>query len=452
MTKKLLFLIAFLPSILLAQHSIKGTFTPSEEYNFVILYKVTPSTSMYVNNAEIQKDGSFEFKLDSLVPKGIYRVVYALPQEDHNFDVIYNTKEDVVLDFNPNLGVTFKESKENILLDSYYKSIQEVSKSISAYYKSPEKNEQQFKEAIHALNQTQNEFEKAAKGTIASHFIKASKPYIPTNVEDAETFTKNLKSNYFKNIDFSNNTLQSSAFLIDTVLNYIYTYVDQKDTANSYQQNIDDVILAFGENLEIKEIILKVLWNEFAQPNTESIANYITDNYLLEIVKAKNNQELLEKIQVFKNISLGELAPNFTFKTDINDKKSTVSLHDYNEAKQNVIVFWSSTCSHCLKELPLFHKYIKTLNKGTLKVIAVALEDDFYKWRDRTYDFSEFVHVYGEGKWSNPIGDAYGVTATPTYFILDANKNIIAKPDDFPALEEYYIANPIPTEISIEED
>ena len=55
-----------------------------------------------------------------------------------------------------------------------------------------------------------------------------------------------------------------------------------------------------------------------------------------------------------------------------------------------------------------------------------------------TYDYPEFIHVYGEGRWENKIGDAYGVSSTPTYFILDKDKKIVSKPLDFEVLKEYF--------------
>ncbi|MFD2822354.1 TlpA family protein disulfide reductase [Lacinutrix iliipiscaria] len=444
MTKTLLFLLALLPNLLVAQHSIKGTFTPAEEFKFVILYQVTPTTSIYVKSAEIDSSGKFEFKLDSTNTKGMYRLVYALPQEDYNFDIIYNAKEDVELLFNLDDGVTFISSQENILLNSYSKSIQLVSESINTYFTSSEQNKKTFKKTFEVLSETQNEFEKASEGMMVSDFIKASKPYIPSEMEDAETFSKKLKNNYFKNIDFSNKTLQSSNFLIETVLNYVFTFTNPKDEINTYKENIDTVVDAIGENPIVKEIILEVLWNQFADVKTEPVANYIAEKYLLDIVK--NDKALVEKLQVFKNTSINEIAPDFSLEVSKNNNVKVINLYDYNEAVQYLIVFWSSTCSHCLEELPKLHEYTSTLEDRKLKVVAVALEDDIYRWKDKTYDFPNFIHVFGEGKWDNEIGNAYGVTATPTYFILDKNKRIIAKPYDYNALQAYYKEHPIKLE------
>ena len=103
-----------------------------------------------------------------------------------------------------------------------------------------------------------------------------------------------------------------------------------------------------------------------------------------------------------------------------------------------VVVFWSSTCSHCLHEIPILESFVKTREKGFVKVVAVGLEDDDKTWPNTIKQFPDFIHVLGLGKWDNKIGDDYDVTATPTYFILDKAKRIIDKPDDVEALKSFF--------------
>ena len=236
--------------------------------------------------------------------------------------------------------------------------------------------------------------------------------------------------------------LQNSSFLIDASLNYVFTYVDQEQDMSSYINNIDDVVNAIGNHSVVKEIILEIFWNQFADPNYESVANYISTTYLLDIAKAKNDKELIENLTVFKNTSLNQTAPDFTLEIPEEDTVKRVLLSAYNEAQRYVVVFWSSTCSHCLEELPKLQEYTKNFKKDELQVIAVGLEEEPYRWKDKTYELDNFLHVYGEGKWDNEIGNAYGVKATPTYFVLDADKKIIAKPDDYEALKTFNNAKP----------
>ena len=79
------------------------------------------------------------------------------------------------------------------------------------------------------------------------------------------------------------------------------------------------------------------------------------------------------------------------------------------------------------------------MGDGQIKVIAVGLEDDPILWEKEIAKYPEFIHVLGLGKWSNAIGKSYNVTATPSYYILDKEKKIIAKPYDFEAFKKLNI-------------
>ena len=438
--KRILFLIALLPSILLAQNTIKGKFSPAKDYNFALLYKVKPTLSDYVSNAEIQEDGSFEFKLDSTNTKGMYRLVYGVPQEDYNFDIIYNGKEDIELTFNSETGVEFKKSTENKLIASYTNSMSMVTQSIGNYFSQESKDTIALKAIFKTQKETQENFENATKDTIALEFIKANKPYIPQQVQDVKTYINNLKTHYFDHVDFNNKTLQSSNFLEERMLNYVFGMSsDSKDELENYKENID-VVYSYMKDApnEVQRILLFDVWQQMYDLGFESIANYLAKNYLMDIAVSLNDQELLHALILYKNISKGNVAPDFDIEIKEKDKLVEKKLSELQGSENYIIVFWSSTCSHCLDEVPQLQTLVKSLEKDKVKVIAIGLEDEPYRWKDLTYTYSEFIHVYGEGKWDNKIGDDYGVTATPTYFILDKDKKIISKPIDFKALKVYY--------------
>ena len=179
MLSRIVTLLLIFPNLLLAQHTIKGVFSPAKDYEVVLLYKVTPTVSEYIKNAEINKDGSFQIQLDASAEQGIYRLVYAVPQEDYNFDVIYNAKEDIELTFNSQTGVTFKTSSENKLLASYTKSMSLVTQSITNYFRENKKDTLALNTIFKTQREAQARYEKQATNMIALQFIKANKPYIP---------------------------------------------------------------------------------------------------------------------------------------------------------------------------------------------------------------------------------------------------------------------------------
>ena len=69
-------------------------------------------------------------------------------------------------------------------------------------------------------------------------------------------------------------------------------------------------------------------------------------------------------------------------------------------------------------------------------MVAFGLEDDIYSWKNESLRLTEFLHIPGMGKWQNEVAKIYNISQTPTYFLLDKDKKIIAKPDELDGLVE----------------
>jgi len=439
MLKKLIFLFFILPTFVMAQSTIKGTFSPAEEFNYALLYKVTPTANTYVSNAEII-DGKFIFELDSTATKGMYRLVYALPQEEYNFDIIYDAKEDIILSFDQEVGVNYTQSVENMLVNSYTSDMAVIGQNIGDYFKSESKDSLALIEIFRAQSKTQLDYEETAIGTIAESFIKANKPYIPDGFVDVKNYIENLKQHYFDNVDFNDETLQSSNFLSERITNYVFGMTDENmDDLETYRSNIGNVFDAMKEaQLDIKVLLFTILWRQMVDLGLESTANYISDNYLLSLAEKGNDKQLVSELKNFKNISIGTVAPDFSLEQTLGDITTKTKLSSLNTANEYVIVFWSSGCSHCLQEIPQLREFVKTQEKGKLQVIAIGLEDTPVNWNSLVVSYPEFIHVLGLGKWTNKLGILYNINSTPTYFVLDKDKKIIAKPDNITELVEYF--------------
>jgi thiol-disulfide isomerase/thioredoxin len=432
--KKLFFFIAILPATLFSQHSVNGTFSPVEAFTYAFLYHSSPTGSDYVNRAKLEADGSFKIELDSTATAGIYKIVYALPPEENNFDFIYDGKENVHLIFNLENGLEFTASNENKLWSSYTKSMGLVNRTISNFYTKESTDKNAFKEIFKTLKDTQNAYEEASKGTLANVFITSNKPYVPTEFEDISTYSKNLKRTYLLNVDFNNELLQSSDFLIERILAYLFG-MSATTTNATYKEDIDTLVKEIEENnTAVKISLLELIWERFTQQDNETVANYIADVYLLDLAKQINHAPLIEALSVYKNNAMGKLATNFDIALTKDGETITTSLHDLDRAEDYLIIFWSSSCGHCLEELPEVSTMIA--KKPNLKVIAIGLEDDAEHWQKMITTFPDFTHVLGLGKWENPIAIAYGVKATPSYFMLDKDKKIVAKPYDLEALKK----------------
>ncbi|CDF77835.1 thiol-disulfide oxidoreductase [Formosa agariphila KMM 3901] len=420
--KNLLIAFFLLPTLLLAQHKISGTFSPADQFKAAILYKLEPSNSLYIDNADIV-NGHFELNLDASLKPGMYQLVYALPQDQYNFNFIYNN-EDIVFKYDLEHGATYNLSKENKLLSNYRREMLAAKNKINTFYGKSNQDKAEYAECISELKAIQDKAEADSKGMLAYEFIKAEKPYIPTSYEDAQTYFNNYKSKYFDSINFSNPTLQNSDLLIDSALKYIFIFVDKRNENASYKRNIDDVVRVTSKEKMIQKSILEVSWNQFKNRNNEEVANYIASEYLEQLLDPVKDELLISDMKAFQNTAIGAVAPDFSWPSKLGSTKlSQLKGKDY-----YIVTFWSSTCSHCLTELPVLKSYMS--DKNNIQVLAIGLEDERPNWEKTIADYPEFTQIYGYGKWENPIPIAYGVAGTPSFFVLDKDKKIIAKPDD----------------------
>ena len=426
--KNIVIILFVLPLISFAQ-SVQGSFSPAEDFTYAFLYKATPEGANYVNRGKLDSIGRFEIPLDSTVTPGIYKIEYATPPEENNFDFIYDGKETVAFNFSYEKGVEFKESDENKLWNSYLKSIEMVNQTISNYYSKENTDKEGFKSIFKVLKDTQLAYEESANGKLVSTFISANRPYIPTQYEDLSTYSKNLKRQYLKSIDFSNYLLQSSTFLVDRVTAYVFNMV-QNPSDDTYKKHVDEVAATISnDDAVIKTSLIEIQWQRFVTLENHDLANYIAEKYLLDLANATNNKVLAETITSYKNTSLGTKAPDF----DILLNGNKTSLHQLEGTEHYLVIFWSSGCSHCLAELPKVKEFVA--NKPNLKVVAFGLEEDNIKWSEEIKNYPNFTHVIGLGKWDNPIVKTYGIAATPMYFLLGKDKIITEKPYTIEDLE-----------------
>jgi len=130
--------------------------------------------------------------------------------------------------------------------------------------------------------------------------------------------------------------------------------------------------------------------------------------------------------------AIGVNAPDFTWQEN-GVSKSLYSLigHEY-----YMVVFFSSGCPHCKVEIPEFHDFIKDFDN--IKILAIGLEEESKDWELMTKYYTSFTNILDLKKWDSEKVRDYGVTAIPSYFLLDANKKIIAKPNDVAELKQMF--------------
>ena len=136
---------------------------------------------------------------------------------------------------------------------------------------------------------------------------------------------------------------------------------------------------------------------------------------------------------------IGQIAPELELKNLDSAWVRTNSIR----APYTIMIVWDPTCGHCKEVMPKLAKiYAENKSKGW-KVVALSSGDKKKEWHEYAKEhpeMKEFIHLIRGEVQSQKYADAlyaYYVIASPTIFILDANKKIIANRIDVEKIAEF---------------
>lgn len=221
-------------------------------------------------------------------------------------------------------------------------------------------------------------------------------------------------------IDFftkSNEYLETSSLMKPALINYLNL------SKGNVEKGVDNLLEAVNIETPRGQTILSELIDIFGTYDMEKLR----EKYLTEAsnLKCTINDRLSATIKSNKNVELGAKMPNNIFQNPIHTKVK--SLYDI-KADKKIIVFWASTCSHCEAELPKLVDKYQELKAQNIEIIGFSLDNNLDDFRKKAEMFPWISDSEGMG-WYSSYGDTYNISATPTYFVLDANNIIINKPD-----------------------
>jgi len=230
----------------------------------------------------------------------------------------------------------------------------------------------------------------------------------------------------------------ASNFFSEHAINYVFGMTGTSMSTDFLKDNLKSLnqILSDAATPETRYEIFKVLRLQMLEANYEPLALEISKEVLMPLAIALNDNEGIQAMQDFERTAIGSKAPNFELEEGAKGRPAK-TLYDLSGATSYILIFWSSSCSHCVDEVPKIHSWITENQHHNSSVVAVGLEEEPYKWNSMKYDMPQFTHVLALGKWEHPLVQRYNITATPFYMVLDPKKTIIAKPQNLEDLKPF---------------
>ncbi|MCY0970921.1 TlpA family protein disulfide reductase [Chryseobacterium wangxinyae] len=218
--------------------------------------------------------------------------------------------------------------------------------------------------------------------------------------------------------DKSNDMLESSSLVRPILVAYLN---------NGGNTNVNASVDKLLDRLKVEtprgQTVLSELIDIFdVYEMTDSKNKYLT---LAKNLKCTITDRLATTLKANANVEIGATFPNHKFTAAVNTTAKSIA--DV-KADKKVIVFWSSTCSHCESELPQLLAKYNELKSKNIQVIGLSLDSDkdAYSKKIKAFPWINDSELKG---WNSSYSDTYNIHATPSYFILDANNKIISKPD-----------------------
>ncbi|MEI6348820.1 MAG: TlpA disulfide reductase family protein [Bacteroidota bacterium] len=433
--------------------SITGTIK-NHQNESIYLLKCQSDTLIFIDSVTTNKTGNFSFKINnSNCGIGLYKI---LLNKSNSFNVINNElpielKTTIGQDFFNNTATDslfFINSEENKNLLQFQKLQTELNIASSMLLQ------------ILRLFPISDSFHKKIEMEYISRYVALSR-FMKSNSKQPNIlinkYSNLISSAYYRPV--TPDWKATDKTINDTIIHHFFDYFHPSQDfyfhTNILPEKIEEWLnlhSPIDEKAPMDEVLLSSAAADFLKETIDNQKNFnFSLNYFLkkfEKARAyksflstydqfllKDNQECDQTLAEFawarsiastlRKIEVGNTAPDFEI---FNSLKLYDLVSDF-----TILVFWASWCGHCGIEIPEIQKAInefKQKNSKTVNVVTISLDKDEVLWKDflKQKNLSSWLNTSELKGWQGNVPKMYNIYATPTIYLLDKEKKIIATP------------------------
>jgi thiol-disulfide isomerase/thioredoxin len=373
-----------------------------------------------------------------------------LVSDDQQFSVSMDT-------LNPDVSLVFNGSDENQRFTDYTKFISGKAMAIESARKEMEEAQTEEKKKplqkkIDDLNTEINNYrkgvvEKFPESLLAALFKSMQETPLPPEYQNPKTRADTLaqyrfgKDHYWDNIDFMDGRLVRTPIFDGKLKNYLNNWVVPDADSIIYEQNW---MMALGRNdPEMSRYLISYFIDNYMYPKImghdkvflHTYERYVAnDNPITNWLNEKQRKTITERAYMVMANQLGAPAYDMALVDTVGKVKKLYDLkNDY-----IVVAFWDPNCGKCREELPKMDSlYNQWWKKSNIQVYSVMVNEEAVgEWKNLIKTTGKgWVHVHQtkemrteEEKAQLPnFRQLYDMRSTPTLFLLDKEKRIMAK-------------------------
>jgi protein-disulfide isomerase len=410
------------------------------------------------DSAAVSNKGIAVFTGKRKLPAGIYALV--LPGKSKSVDFLIDKEQTIAvkIDTTDLLQKTIVTgSPANVLLQQYQKTVAAKAQLLDAERKAYSTSVTKADSTLHEtnynrLNKELNDYRdnliKAQPSSMMAVLLNAMKdPAVLVN--KPQTHNDSLqnyyyyKTHYWDGVTFMDDRIIRTPFFLPKLERYYRELIVPE--ADSIIKEADYQLLLARSSPEMYKFLLNWLTDEYISPKymgQDAVFVHLFEKYHSKGLSSWLNEKQMETVSrraymLMANL-IGAKAADLEM-TDSSGKPAPL----YNVAADyTVVVFWDPTCGHCKEELPrldsVYRANWKSHNVKMYGVLSADSKQDMKpEWLKyiREHNLQDWVNVY-ETKETEAANVAaqkpgyrqlYDVTLTPTIYLLDKEKRIIAK-------------------------
>ena len=403
------------------------------------------------DSAMTDVNGTVVFKGPKKLDKGIYFLVS--PQKSILFELLMDTKQHftVKADTAHPDNIVFTGSEENTAFQNYTKFLSQhvpAINNLKASLQNAKTREDSAKintdlqkqdDALTAYRQ--NVMKNDSASMLALFFKTVKRPEVPAVIKpnSAEAYYY-VKDHFWDDVPFDDSRLLHTPFFDPKIDDYLKYYVSAQP--DSISEEVNYMLLSSRTNKDMFQYLLGKFTDKYINPEImgqDKVFLFLFENYFSKgdtaWLKPDQRKYIFNRAYSLMANQIGEPAPVLDL-TDTLGKTHSL----YNEtAPFTFVVFWDPNCSHCKIEVPRVDSIYKAKwKKEGVRIFAVNTADAAVPaWKDFLHEhhLQEWTNVYQtkEAKTADEVANRanyrqlYDVFQTPTMYLLDKDKHILAK-------------------------
>lgn len=420
------------------------------------------------DSAQLNNTGSGVFSGDKPLPGGVYFIVS--PNRAILFELLIDSQQhfSVAADTSNLPGsVVFTGSPDNTVFQTYTRYTAQKGHEITADQTAMNAarkagdpaGEKANREKMRQLNEELVNYRaelirKYPTTLLATLFRALQEPEVPPASRqpggkyDSVWAFHYFKDHYWDGLSFSDERLSRTPVFEPRLDKYFRELVSPE--ADSIEKEVDRMLLESRVSKPMFQYLMVYFVQKYVNPEymgQDAVFVHLFDKYInageTEFFTEKYRKYLNDRAYSMMANLIGEPAANLEM---VDTTGALRPLYGVN-ADYIIVCFWDPTCSHCKEVVPKLDSMYKARWKAEgVKIYGVMVDGGRDNWIQfiKAHNLSGWTHVYETKEHEEATEKAgqpgfrqlYDVYQTPTLYLLDKDKRIIAKKLSYEQLDE----------------